>query len=144
VEQACLKASFALTVFILSILPIFGDPIVLTDSTLESPVGFYAEYLEDTSGRLTIQDITSEKTHWQKSEQESLSFGFSKSAYWIKFKAKNDSMKSDWVIDADNPILQGITLYKPDGLGKYLEKRTGSLLPFSSREFVHTDFVFAL
>jgi len=124
--------------------PLIAEPMTLTDSTRQLRVGLNADILEDPSGKLTIRDVILPSAPWQKPIRSGLDFGFTNSVYWIRLSAKNHSTGSEWVLDATNPMLHYINVYKPDGHGDYAATHTGAMLPFSSREFAHKDFIFSL
>jgi len=132
--------------FTVTFTPLLSEAIVLTDSTPEVPIGLDADYLEDPAGKLTIENLTSQlrEPNWEKSKQKAISFPVSKSAYWIRFAVKNESSRSDWVLESSYPHLDNISFFLPGSQGKFIEKRSGRMFPFSSREFKHKNVVFSM
>ncbi len=123
------------------------EPVVLHDSRGEYPVGLHLEILEDAGKRWTIHDVTSERLskRFIKSETESPSYGFTASAYWVRFNVKSASRRGgDWLLELDFPLMDHISLFVPQKDGAYLEKKYGYSLPFSRRDIRHRNFVFAL
>jgi len=112
------------------------------------PLGLHLEYLEDPGGVLSIKDVASGQSphQFQKSSEKNLNFGFSSSAYWLRFKLKFDqnALNTDWIIAQEYPSIDSITLYVPDGKGDYIVKLTGRSFPFSHRENKHRMLNFIL
>jgi len=125
-------------------LPLFSAPIILTDSIVEIPVGLDAEFLEDASGQLTIRDVASSQTHWQVSKSRIMNFGVSRSVFWVRLSLRNESRNPDWVLEFLYPLLDYVFVYTMTPDGKFVERRSGRMFPFSSREFKHKNLVFSM
>src|SRR5215471_11521969 len=123
-------------------------PIVLTDKQGRYPLGLNLEILKDPSTKLTIQDISSPAydSHFIPSRVQVPNYGFSDSAYWVRFDVKNSSSRTDhWLLELGFPSIQYADLYYPASAGKgWIVKRSGISRPFNSREVSNPNIVFEL
>ncbi|MBF0443521.1 MAG: hypothetical protein HQK54_16560, partial [Oligoflexales bacterium] len=122
---------------------------VIEDGKKYYELGSSLEYLEDESGKLGLDDITSGNPNlkWEKSRERVPGFGFTRSAYWFRFTLKNEtSFKGgrDWILEISYPILNLIELYSINQNGKPEVKRTGTLFPFSQRDMPNHNYIFAM
>jgi len=126
-----------------------GQPLVtLTDAQGEYPLGLHLEILEDPSGELTIEDVTSPeyKAQFSPSQEKVPNFGYTDSAYWVRFRLHNDSDLTDWRLELGFANLQRLEFYSPltSGQSGFAVKRTGTLYPFNTRDEAYHHFVFKL
>jgi PAS domain S-box-containing protein len=123
------------------------DPIILTTDHGEYPVGLHLEILEDKDGLLTIENVTSPEISRQfvPSQEETPSFGFTKSAFWTRFQAKDLADEPvRWLLSVDSNLFF-IEVYVPvSNPTQYRVTQTGTALPFDAREIEHPRFLFAL
>ena len=70
-----------------------ADIVVLTDEQGQYPLGLHLEILEDESAALTIDDVTSPELDpkFVPSQDAAPNFGFSDSAFWVRFTVRNDT-----------------------------------------------------
>ncbi len=124
--------------------------IVLDISMKKYSVDLVSDYLEDRSGTLKIEDILNDrfgesKLQWQKSETESLGFGFNSNPYWVRFTIVNPrKVEIEWSLEIDYPHIDSIKLYKSYSSGGYDTREGGDLLPFDEREMKYRNVVFNL
>jgi signal transduction histidine kinase len=121
-------------------------PVVLTDEQQKYPLGLYMELLEDPSGNLTIDQVSSPALDSQfvPSQAHTPNKGFTESAYWVRVKLRNETRQTDdWLLEIDFPNMQYVDLYTPlpDGKG-YQVKQSGSFRPISTRDILHHQIVF--
>ncbi len=117
------------------------ETVILTDLKGEYPLGHYLEILEDKK-KWSIQDVTSPELvrNFVKSKRETLNFGYTNSAYWARFKLKNDAAGKEWLLEVGYPLLNRIELYIPsEGLTDqdttgFVVKKAGDLLPFKQAD----------
>ncbi len=101
-------------------------------------------YLEDASKAYTIEKLRWGEFPWKKINEDSLNFGFSKSAYWMKFDVDNQTGRDvSWYLEITYPMLDYLDLYTVEE-GKVSVKKTGDHLPFHSRDIKDKNFVFSL
>lgn len=145
-----LLVSLALALLFLWLLPGLLQaqaPVVLTDEEERYPLGLHLALLEDESGTLTIEDVTSPEYAdlFVASERETPNFGFTNATYWVRFSVRNESQAIvRWLLEfANNPFY--IDFYRPavEGAG-YEVVRTGSALPYDTRDVDHLKYLFDL
>lgn len=71
-----------------------------------------------------------------------LSEGYGKAAYWLRFTL--EAPAGEWIVDVLPPFLNDVRLYAPDASdpAKYVERRSGNVLPFAAREIDYRGFAF--
>ncbi|MDY7535591.1 7TM diverse intracellular signaling domain-containing protein [Pseudomonas sp. Bout1] len=132
-------------------LPMLAGAVEFNEATTRLPLGQVMQVLEDPSGALTIGDISSPvlasrfKTH----DKATLNAGYSRSVFWLKvdlhYRAQRPDAPRRWLLELAYPPLNQLELYQPDSVGNYrLVSRTGSSLPFSSREIRQSNYLFKL
>ena len=138
--------TITLFAFLLPTVILALDPVVLTDQKGEYPLGLHLEYLEDKTGKLTIEQVRLKEieSKWVRNSGTDINFGFTKSAYWLRLRIRNNSDNGDWRFELANPLLDNVRFYIVNQYGKYSKKIVGDLYPFSNREIRHRNFVFAV
>jgi hypothetical protein len=123
------------------------NPVTLTNEQDVYPLGLHLEILEDKDGAWTIEDITSPEISQRfiPSQEETPSFGFTKSTYWARFQAMDMADEPPrWLLSVDANLFF-IDVYIPaSDPGQFQVTRTGMALPFSAREIEHPRFLFKL
>ena len=112
-------------------------PLMVGPGELDQAVGTNLEYLEDTSGQMTLDDIRKADvaTRFLPARNTISNFSFSHSAYWLRFRV-------DWVNPSHNhyflwqefPLTDFLSFYRPDGRGGYEQVKTGDQGRFDQRE----------
>jgi hypothetical protein len=110
--------------------------VILTDGQGEYPLGLYLEILEDPTGQLTIEDITSPEynTRFRPRQQAVPNLGFTDSVIWTRLRLRNEaSLNRQWWLEIGFANIHYADLYtpSPDGPG-FVHKQTGTLRPFAS------------
>ncbi|MBF0542132.1 MAG: response regulator, partial [Nitrospirae bacterium] len=121
-------------------------PMILTDKQDSYQLGLSMEYLEDKDKKWTIEDVSSDEMgrQFKKMSSNNLNFGYTKSAYWLKFKLKNDSkLTRNWFIEIDYPAIESIDLFI-SGENGFVRKRNGVIVPYSEREFKNRTLIFPI
>jgi diguanylate cyclase (GGDEF)-like protein len=118
-------------------------PADLTELALRPHV----EVLEDAGGQLTIADVSAPAMAMRFQTvpgTSDLNFGFTKSAYWLRFQIRSDaSMPTKSLLEVAYPALDRVDFYA-DLNGTPVALSSGYTLPFSSRPVVHRQLVFPL
>jgi len=113
---------------------------VLTPQTHKLNLIESAQYLEDPSGLLTLEQVQAQAQSfkpWSQSGTD-LNFGYTSSAYWVRVLLhKQDSASADWLLEVHYPRLKTLDFYPPNAKPVF----TGSNRPFSSRAYFDTMFV---
>lgn len=121
--------------------------VVLTDAQERYALGQHLEILEDKDGVWTIEDVTSPELSQQfvPSQEDVPNFGFTNSAFWVRFRVKDladDPVR--WLLSVESNLFF-IDFYVPaTNPGQYQVTRTGTFLPFNTREIEHPKFLFSL
>ncbi len=146
-----LPVNLSILSLLLSVPAAANEPVIIEDHLTGESIGTHLEYCEDRTRKLTIDRIASPKRdgacRWKKSRRISPGFGYTKSAYWIRFTVTNRTgHEISWYLQQRYPLINYLSLYTPSGAGdgRYLEIRTGTWLPFSQRPLSHRTFVFPL
>ncbi|MET0285520.1 MAG: sensor histidine kinase [Polyangiales bacterium] len=97
--------------------------------------------LEDPGGQLTFEQVRRRDGSFQHTATDT-SFGFSRSAFWVRFDVVNPSdLHRNWLLELGYPHLDRIDLYVMHS-GALDHALTGDLVPFSQRAVDHPNFVF--
>ncbi len=137
---------FIIFLFIFISSSIFSKgTIVLKESKTSIPIWSYIEILEDTSGTLTIEEITkpSKGTMFKPNLDPVPNFGISNSVFWIKFTTKNEYPKENWTLHIKSPHIHSIDFYIPEN-NHFSHISTGNQFPFNHREFKNEMFSFPI
>lgn len=130
-------------------MSIFFLVIIISDSysadfkNVNSYLPDHIEYFEDKSLKVDINDIN--KKYLDKfiiSEKSVPNFGFTESAYWLKFNIKN-LPDNEWYMELGFSRLNDVTLYIPEDNG-YLIKKSGIIKRINQREIKSRKIVFPL
>ena len=120
-----------------------AENVVITDDLKQLQFGKLVEYYVDPYGTMTFKDIKGKKLEWRQSDNDNLSFGFTESAYWLRFAVENRKTTGNgWYFEMDYPHLDEISLYYPAAGGAYREKKAGDRMPFYKREIDDRRFIF--
>jgi diguanylate cyclase len=122
--------------------------LVLTAQKQEYLLGTYFEYLEDPKGELTFEQIRSSQydSKFITGKQDILNFGMTDSVYWLRFRVRNDApVTTKWQLELARPTINTIIIYIPEETdSQYVEKKTGFVHPFATREVQNESFLFNL
>ena len=123
------------------------EPVVPAEGKNKYPLGLYLEILEDTSGRLTLADVTKPELQkrWIRSKEVTPNFNFSDSTYWFRFKINNSLEEPEnMLLEVASPLIDYINVYIEDERGNIIETRTGDRRIFNTRMKNHRQFLFDL
>ena len=122
-------------------------PLVLTGEQGEYSLGRQMDILEDPSGELTINEVTSSgiASLFIPSSVDVPNYGYTSSVFWLRLPLRNEaSLTNQWLLEANFQNLNYVDLYLPSEAGGYLVKETGALRPFDTRDFPYYHIVFEL
>jgi signal transduction histidine kinase len=73
-------------------------------------------------------------------------FGFTESAYWVRFRLKNTTREiKDWLLEAGFANLHYVDFYLPNPQGTgWMAKQSGNLRPFSTRDIPSPHIIFTM
>lgn len=109
----------------------------------------FFDVLEDQTARLSFAEVSSasqaQNFKLQFPAAESIEFGFTRSAYWLRLRVSNQSKVPEVrFLEIAYPLLTKIELFQPKVDGKYQRKMTGCDLPFVTRAYPNRNFVFPI
>ncbi len=123
-----------------------GSPVALKNiSSLK--LGLHMDFLTDPSGRLTLSQVrsASHASRFEPSNKESLNFGFSQEAVWVRFTLQNISEASQkFLLETGFPLIDYVDLYSPQPGGTYTVMNAGELVPISERDINNRNSVFPI
>lgn len=132
-------------------LPMLAGAVEFDQNTRSLPLGRVMQVLEDPTDALTIAQVSSPAyaAQFKPHDKATLNAGYSRSVFWLKvdlhYTAKDPRAPRTWFLELAYPPLNNLDLYQNDGAGNYrLTTRTGSALPFSSREVRQSNYLFKL
>jgi len=123
------------------------NPVILTNDQDHYPLGPHLEILEDKEGTWTIEDVTSPEISAQfiPNQEDAPGYGFTDSAYWVRFKVKNEaSAARNWLIELGTDMFYIDYYYPADNELGYQTVSTGSARPFSTRDIPSGHYLFRL
>jgi hypothetical protein len=127
--------------------PMAAEPMILPPELKRLSLGGHMDILEDQARQWTIHDIVTERVaaRFTPSHGESPGFGFTASAYWVRFAVVNPwDREIQWCLEVAYPPMDSIVLYIPTQADQFQIKRGGDHLPFHVRDVDYKDFIFLL
>ena len=129
---------------------VFAAEKVLDVSQMDTvPVSLTEHFavLEDPGGNLTLSDVQqpdlASRFKGDQPPTEALSFGFTRSAYWLRFTLHNSGDHPvERMLEIGNAVLTAVQFNQPALDGSYQSQTTGYALPFATRPYPHRFYVF--
>lgn len=120
--------------------------VVVEPGQSEVAVAHFMDVLVDPEGRWSFDQVRGEFAgRFVANHADEPNFGFTSSVIWLRFALDLSALKDQsWYLVERYPILDHITLFRPDGRGGYHEVAMGDALPFDHRLMNHRAFVFPL
>jgi diguanylate cyclase (GGDEF)-like protein len=107
-------------------------------------LGPSVDVLEDPSGQMDLEAVRA-STAFKPTPNMGTNFGFTHSAWWIRFSLANSGDADRHVmLRQDYPLIDYLDLWAPQRNGDWRHTATGDRTVFSTREFIHRDFIFDL
>ncbi len=69
---------------------------------------------------------------------------YTSSAYWFRFKVRNETGLSHFILKLANPALDSIDFYEQSGDSSFRHFTTGQSVPFYRREYLSSDYLFSV
>lgn len=134
---------FRFLVLALAILALAGGSHLARGGSVQ-PIITKLMVLEDATGELAIESVARNEDRNFNALQGGWSGGYSRSAHWFRFSI--EAPAGDWVLDFLPSFLDQLCLYEADPAkpGRYIERCSGDLQPFSQREFDYRGFAFSV
>lgn len=100
--------------------------------------------LEDAAGTMDF-DAVRASTAFRPVPAIGTNFGFTRSTWWVRFTLDNPGEDDRHILlREDYPLIDYLELWAPERDGGWRHTATGDRTAFSTREFVHRDFIFDL
>ena len=126
------------------IIYIIGFKTIVANNSVSS-LNKNISYIEDTTGKMTVEDIMSFNNRKQltKVNRNQLNYGFSNSALWIKIILQNNNRtQHDWLLEVGWPLIDRIDYFETHN-GKILVKKSkGDLFVYKDRGFISQNYIF--
>jgi PAS domain S-box-containing protein len=122
-------------------------PVILTDQAGRYPLGLHLEYLSDSTGALTLDQVQSPgyAAQFVVSQQDVLNLGFTRAVYWVRGRLLKRSVAPlAWLLEIAGPFTDLIDVYLPTPSGQFAHSQVGDSFPFAQREVNHRHFLFWL
>jgi two-component sensor histidine kinase len=123
------------------------EPVLSLPGLERLALGPYLQLLEDKAKRWTFKDVTSPQvaSRFAPPPKTSLAFGFTSSAYWVRFTVSNPCAREiQWFLELAYPPMDRIDVFIPQDAGRFAQRTTGDHFPFRTREVQHRNFIFLL
>lgn len=123
------------------------NAVVLTDQQEQYSLGLHLELLEDPNEEWTIDDVTSPDvaSRFVPSSEAVPSFGFTDSAYWVRFQVRNDAGgDTDWILLYESLAFHIDAYFRSSNDEGFDVIETGTILPFETRDIPTGQFAFRL
>ena len=122
------------------------EDISLNDAFEKISVGYHFEYLEDKDNSLTLEDIQGQAydAQWIAPNSKSQGFGFTTSAYWVRYTVENPTDADiEYFLEQAFPLIDNISIYVPDG-SSHRVVEVGDTKPFWERPYENRKFIIPL
>lgn len=107
----------------------------------------FVDILPDPSQSLTVHEVARSKltAAFVPAAQIGNSFGFTDTAYWIRFSLDIEETPGHSILlQLDSPLIDDVQFYIPDGSNGYIMKQAGEGLHFDQRQITHRTYLFHL
>jgi len=113
------------------------------NSSFGEPIGKKLFLYEDVNHELTLEQVKKLSLQdWQRSYSDVPSYGFTKSAYWVKIVINNSSaVHHSLLLMIDNPSIDELLVYVEPSFASKEFYQFGDLLEFKQREIYHRHFI---
>ena len=142
------SAGWLFVLWLLLSSALHAAPLVeVSEPELNLPLTPYIDILEDTDRNLSIEDVLSERYTFRfaSAPLTELFFGYTRSAYWIRFTVENQLDKPmPLVLEAMPADIDYLDLYEVNPLTRQLQtsRRMGAAVPYTNREYDHPLYFF--
>ncbi|SEM55446.1 7TMR-DISM extracellular 2 [Chitinophaga rupis] len=133
-----------LCLLMMAVIPTRAQQPVAISNALEQHIFTFGEieYLQDPSGALTIQQVSSPAFNGfapnKQSTPQNHQLG---KVYWYRIKIKNDpAVKKHFILEYFDQTIDELTAYIPDADGHFRQLQMGDQYPFKQRMFLHKNF----
>lgn len=91
---------------------VFAETLTLAPDLGSVRLGPHVEYMEDPRGTLPIYQVQQQASGWVHSERDVLSFGYTPSAYWIRFGLTQEGDRArSYLLEIAYPVLDNVHVH---------------------------------
>lgn len=110
------------------------------------PVASSLQYFVDESRQLTIRDLLDQPDRhvWDTNQDEVFNLGYQRGAAWLRLEIRNDSLRDDWVLAIESPLLRRLDVFFVRDGALQEVYQTGDRFEFAARPLAHRNFLFPL
>ena len=119
-----------------------STPLVLTNDKSFYELGLHLDIFEDKTSKMAFHEVKKSKD-FKKNKKKVTNFGFSKSAFWARFKINNKSDEKVWILSFNNYQQNDVSLYRFTSKG-WQEQLSGDNHDFSTRGVKAKPITFVL
>lgn len=121
-----------------------STPLEIDNTTRQIVVGKYLSLLEDTSGKLTLDQVRSSE-QWRLSDNEEPNFGFTSSAWWARLTLTfNQTHNGRYYLVIGDAILNHVDVFIAQPDGDLLHYRGGGMIDVADRNQHYRAHAFVL
>jgi hypothetical protein len=128
----------------MAVIPTRAQEPVAISNELEQHIFTFGEieYLQDPSGTLTIQQVSSPAFNGFRPNKQSTPQNHQLGkVYWYRIKIKNDpAVKKHFILEYFDQTIDELTAYMPGADGHFRQLQMGDQYPFKQRMFLHKNF----
>jgi len=119
------------------------QPIALDERVPGIAIGTQIEYLEDTSGELSLRDVQSPpwRDRFVASTQENLNLGYRNNAVWLRIRVERRAAAGPWALEVGYPLLDRLEFYAPNAASPLI---AGDQTHASQRSIADRHFIFPI
>jgi len=138
--------NLTVTLILTTVSPLvsYGSTIELKNEHRNVPLGQDVEYFQDATGQMTFEQVQN-SSEFQKLKGENPSFGFSPNPFWFRFQVQKQTENAQqWYFSLENPNVDYVSIFTQNEAGKWVESKSGDMLPFAHRELKNKNFYFKI
>ncbi|MBT6175760.1 MAG: sensor histidine kinase [Deltaproteobacteria bacterium] len=135
---------FSVLLLMIGSVSFAAEPVIVKDAFGEQSLGLHLEFLEDTDGTLSVEDIHTPEVmgRFTPVHDETPNYGFTQSVYWFSFSLQNPETRSlQQFLEIGYPHLDDIDIYLFPQVSEQTHYHLGDKLAFSKRLIEHRNFV---
>ncbi len=140
-----MKRLFILFILLFAAYSARSQAIVWDNKTSSIDIDQKVSVLEDKQGNLTIDQVSSEanESKFHLSDQKILNFGFSTSAFWLRFSLDNPSQEKLWLV-LSQAMIPTADMYFKNDKGEWQTYKSGYRVPLDDKVIKHHFQIFPL
>lgn len=107
------------------------------------PIGQHIELLEDSAGRMTVNDVVVSKA-FTPSSADVPNLGLTSSAFWVRYALSNQTGSDEVLVEVSNPETESIEVYAFDGSRLLCSYKSGQMSAVNDRPLSDPNYLFPI